>query len=278
MGVKRKLQLLLAGFLALSCVEFIPACLTSASIEPSQSEDAPWAIDEGWEITWYVDTYNISNMTLLDNRNVLLAVTGIESSGTGAGFTWEIKGDLQLNPGLLMDWEYIVIDQVFYRYKPNTLDYEITTHARGYRTYILPVHLSEPLLWFEDGINVIYNDTNWNFTRLTSDVEEGLEYSLVITNKSNSNNTITMIFNNNGILKSITENDVNGTTYFHMYLESATPPSNIDTIVITVFVVAGLGAVVLIVIYFIIKRKKLSVEEIVDGDQDENLGDGPFQP
>ena len=114
MGVNRNLHLLMACFLAFSCIAIVPASLASGSMEPSQSGDAPWAIGEGWEIKWYINTYNLSNTTLLDNRHVLLTVTGIESSGVGSELAWELDGDLQLNPGLLTEWEYVVIEELFY--------------------------------------------------------------------------------------------------------------------------------------------------------------------
>ena len=73
-----------------------------------------------------------------------------------------------------------------------------------------------------------------------------------------------MAFNNDGVLTSITEKDVNGTTYFHMVLASVAPPSGMDAIVITFFIIAGAGAIVLIVVYYFIKRNKLSVREAID--------------
>ncbi|MFX0100344.1 MAG: hypothetical protein ACFFCS_12250 [Candidatus Hodarchaeota archaeon] len=279
--MKNKPCFLIACLLALSWTGITLARPARAMIEPGQSSESPWAIGEGWTITWDIKAYNMSNSTLLENRSIIFTATRVSSSGSGSVLDWEMEGNLQLNPGIVTDWEDIITEEIFYRYQPGILDYNILLNARSYRCYFLPVHLPDPLAWFQDGIEVIYDEANWSFTELTTDLGEELEYTFIVINKTNANHNITMFFNGNGVLKNITENDVNGTTYFQMVLVNEELPSNIEEIVFIVFSVAGAGTIVLVVVYYIIKRNKLSVRDVVDeepSDATSNHQEEPTSP
>jgi hypothetical protein len=222
-----------------------------------EDTNSPWTFGSGWSFTWMIDQSSVAY-----ERNTRLKLTVQEIQPVLSDSTLvarKLVGNLsrELNLGGGVQWmpmnslisfaEFDVISEV----------YTLTSYAMGENVLVLPMALTIPLYYFKIAYAPRCNGTYWNIT---------LDETALIfdaRNKTSPDQRIRIDFNGMGIVEDFLTTSSNGTTTFHMYLESTYDPNSGMTLFINVLTLSLVGAGIVIVIALLFKKYKIKARDIV---------------
>ncbi len=246
---------------AIACL-VVCSCFTPASarISVMEDEEKPWSFGAGWSFTWMIDE---STVPFERNTRFMFTVDEIQliTSGTTV-VTRKLVGNLSreldlgggtavwtLMKSLVSYAEFDVIPEV----------YSLTGDALGDNVLVLPMALTIPMWQFKIAYANKCSDTNWNIT---------LDESALIfdaRNKTSPDQRVRIDFNDKGIVSDLLTTNSNGTTIFHMYLESTYDPGSDLALLTDILVISSIGVAIAVVVALLFKKYKINPRDVVRG-------------
>jgi hypothetical protein len=244
---------------AIACM-FTSSCFTNASagISVMQAENSPWTFGAGWSFTWMIDESAVAY-----DRNTRLKFTVHEIMPIFSGTTLvtrkligNLSRELDLGGKRWIPMKSLVSYAEF-DVVPET--YSLTVDAIGDSVLVLPMALTIPMEHFKIAYASRCNNTNWNITL------DETAFVFDARNTTALDQRIRIGFNDKGIASDILMTYSNGTTMFHMFLESTYDPDSNIALFINVLTLSSVGAVVAIIIALLFKKYKIKARDVVRG-------------
>jgi hypothetical protein len=238
-----------------TCSCFIPA---SASIGTSQSETHPWTVGAGWSFTWMIDASDV-----VFDRNTRVKFTVQEIRPIVSGSIVERRkliGNLSRGIDIVgTEWTLMKGNVPYAEFEIAPEIYNLTVDAIGDNVLILPMALASPLLYFREAYSQRYSPSSWDITLDDS----ALSYEA--RNKTAPGQRIHVDFNDKGMVGDFLTTYSNGTTKFHMYLESTYDPNADLTVFINILTFSTVGTIIAIIIALLFKKYKIKARDVVMG-------------
>lgn len=236
------------------------SCLTpaSAKIHVMEDEERPWTFGAGWSFTWMIDA---SAVVFDRNTRFKFTVNEIKSIVSGTTLvTRKLVGDLSreldLGGGSVV-WTPMKSLVSYAEFDVVLEDYSLTGDAIGDNVLVLPMALAIPMGHFKIAYASRCDDTDWNITM----DESALIFDAI--NKTSPNERIRIDFNDKGIVNDFLMTYSNGTTKFHMYLESTYDPGSDFTLFIQILTISSVGVIIVIIIAVLFKKYKINAHDVV---------------
>jgi hypothetical protein len=247
---------------------FIPS---GGSISVVQDEKSPWTFGTGWSFTWMIDQ---SAVAYERNTRLKLTVHEIQSVLSGSTLVTRklignLSRELDLGGGVL--WMPMVSQSLFAELDIVAEVYTLTSSAIGNNVFMLPMALTMPMWHFKSAYGAWCNSTSWNITL----DETALVFDA--RNKTSPDQRISIDFNDKGIVNDFLMTYSNGTTKFHMFLESTYDPDSGMALFINVLTLSSVGAIIAIVIALLFKKYKIKPRDLLRGVKHPQ-GDEPGDP
>ncbi|MHA1794130.1 MAG: hypothetical protein ACTSVI_15920 [Promethearchaeota archaeon] len=224
-----------------------------------KSNNIPWGPEVGMAYTWNITK---SSDSYMENTLIRLTISAIYFTGDQLGEeTWSIFGSISryFKVGNEYSWLTMKDNVTIARYSQASIDYELSHDAIADNLLILPINVQEPMLMFQVSYVSIINDSEWNI----SVDEQKLVYDAI--NKDHPLETFHANFSSDGMVQYIQKTNATSDVVFQMELISKENlTGNIDWILILIETLMA-GAVILIVILFMLKRIKSKISPDNDG-------------
>ncbi len=137
--------------------------------------------------------------------------------------------------------------------------YSLTNDSIGDNVLLLPMALAIPMWRFRIAYASRCSDTDWNITM----DESSLIFDAM--NKTDSDQRIRIDFNDKGVVNDLLETYANGTTKFHMSLESTYDPNSNYDILITILIFSTIGVAIAIIVAVLFKKYNINVRDLFKG-------------
>ena len=245
----------IACLVACSC--FSPA---SARIGVQDVDQKPWVFGARWSFTW-----TIKESPAIFERNTRMRFAIIEIRPVLSGSTVvarQLIGNLsrELNLGE-KQWLTMKSLTSYAEFDVQTEVYTLTADAIGDNVLVLPMDLAIPMFQFKIAYASRCNDTNWNITM----DQNALIYDA--RNKTAPDERIRIDFNDKGIVEDLFMTYQNGTTKFHMILESTYDPNSDFTILFTSLLFLSIGVGIALIIALLFKKYNIDARVLFTGQK-----------
>ncbi|NMC07383.1 MAG: hypothetical protein GYA24_19365 [Candidatus Lokiarchaeota archaeon] len=246
---------------AIACMILCPCTIpASATIGPAQDPNTPWVFGGGWSFTWVIDQ---APSIYERNTRIRFTVHAIQDTPVvPQGITRKMVGNLsrELDLGGGPQWTPMATLVSIAEYQVGTEVYSLTTFALGNNMLVIPAALTIPMFRFKIAFASRCNDTAWNITI------DDVAFIFDARNKTFLDQRVRIDFNDKGVVEDLLTTYQNGTTEFHMKLESSHDPNSGLSVFINVLTLTSIGAVIAVIIALLFKKYKIKAKDLVTRD------------